>query len=58
MGESKGIKINVATVSKTTTQFSGAIQPSFGRDDFFSDLEKVVKKLPPDHPSRSDSRKR
>ena len=28
------------------------------RADFFRDLEKVVKKLPPDHPSRSDSRKR
>lgn len=28
------------------------------REAFFNDLKKVVKKLPPDHPSRSDSRKR
>lgn len=28
------------------------------REDFFRDLKKVVRKLPPDHPSRSDSRKR
>ncbi len=28
------------------------------RSDFFHDLKKVVRKLPADHPSRSDSRKR
>ena len=28
------------------------------REDFFHDLKKVVRKLPPDHPSRSDSQKR
>ncbi len=28
------------------------------RETFLSDLKKVVRKLPPDHPSRSDSRKR
>ncbi len=30
----------------------------YERSHFFRDLEKVVRKLPPDHPSRSDSRKR
>ncbi len=30
----------------------------YERSDFFSDLEKVVRRLPPDHPSRSGSRKR
>jgi len=30
----------------------------YERGDFFRDLKKVVKKLPQDHPSRSDSRKR
>lgn len=33
-------------------------QDDFARGDFFRDLKKVVKKLPPDHPSRSDSRRR
>ncbi len=28
------------------------------RSDFFHDLKKVVRKLPPDHPSRSGSQKR
>ena len=31
---------------------------NYTRSDFFRDLKKVVRKLPPDHPSRSDSRKR
>ncbi len=31
---------------------------NYGREDFLSDLKKVVKKLPPDHPSRSGSEKR
>jgi ABC-type transporter MlaC component len=30
----------------------------YERTDFFRDLRKVIRKLPPDHPSRSDSRKR
>jgi hypothetical protein len=30
----------------------------YKREDFLRDLEKVVKKLPPDHPSRSGSQKR
>lgn len=28
------------------------------REDFLSDLKKIVRKLPPDHPSRSGSEKR
>lgn len=32
--------------------------PTFTRETFFGDLKKVVRKLPSDHPSRSDSRKR
>lgn len=52
------IKISVTGPSKITTQASGELQPSGSREDFFRDLKKVVKKLPPDHPSRSDSRKR
>ena len=36
-----------------------AIQAGSGeREDFLRDLKKVGRKLPPDHPSRSDSRKR
>ncbi len=30
----------------------------YERSHFFRDLEKVVRKLPPDHPSRSGSEKR
>lgn len=30
----------------------------YRHEDFLSDLKKVVKKLPPDHPSRSGSQKR
>ncbi len=40
------------TVRQTTPR------KDYKREDFFRDLKKVVKKLPPDHPSRSDSRKR
>ncbi len=29
----------------------------YKREDFFRDLKKVVRKLPPDHPSRSGSEK-
>ncbi len=58
MSKGKQIKTDVSTASKTTTQVSGDTQPPFFRDDFFRDLKKVVKKLPPDHPSRSDSQKR
>ncbi len=32
-------------------------QGTYKREDFFTDLQKVVKKLPPDHPSRSGSQK-
>ena len=30
----------------------------YERSDFFRDLKKVVRKLPPDHPSQSGSQKR
>jgi hypothetical protein len=30
----------------------------YERSDFFRDLRKVVRKLPPNHPSKSDSQKR
>lgn len=33
-------------------------EEGYRREDFLHDLKKVVRKLPPDHPSRSDSRKR
>jgi hypothetical protein len=33
-------------------------QRDYKREDFFNDVKKVVRKLPPDHPSRSDSQKR
>ena len=35
-----------------------ASRERFKREDFVRDLKKVVRKLPPDHPSRSDPRKR
>ncbi len=46
--------------SKTTDPSTeGAETPDgYKREDFFRDLKKVVKKLPPDHPSRSGSQKR
>ena len=51
--------------TEPTPNVSGNVTPedapqkgSYKREDFFRDLKKVVKKLPPDHPSRSDSRKR
>lgn len=34
------------------------LRRDYKREDFFHDLKKVVKKLPPDHPSRSGSQKR
>ncbi len=42
--------------SVTTTE--EVQQEAHKREDFFRDLKKVIKKLPPDHPSRSGSEKR
>lgn len=33
-------------------------EEDYKRGDFFRDLKRVVRKLPPDHPSRSGSQKR
>jgi hypothetical protein len=41
-----------------TAPIGGHAESSPTREDFFRDLKKVVRKLPPDHPSRSDSKKR
>ena len=56
--ERSPIRTNLTLPADTTTQVSGDPQQSDSRDNFFQDLKKVVRKLPPDHPSRSDSRKR
>jgi hypothetical protein len=47
------------TVETATDAAKDAVPASgHNREDFFGDLKKVAKKLPPDHPSRSDSQKR
>ncbi len=37
---------------------TGTPEENYGRGDFFRDLKKVARKLPPDHPSRRDAGKR
>ncbi len=54
----RSLKTNLTMPSKTTTQSNAESQPPHSRENFLRDLKKVVKKLPPDHPSRSDPRKR
>jgi hypothetical protein len=49
----------ITDVESETHEGVGDTQDStFTRETFFSDLKKVVKKLPPDHPSRFGSQKR
>lgn len=45
-------------ITPTKPEQKNAEALMFAREDFLNDLKKVVKKLPPDHPSRSDSQKR
>ncbi len=47
------------TVEATTDSVRDTVPVNgHSREDFLGDLKKVVKKLPPDHPSRSGSEKR
>lgn len=48
----------VPNVSGRVTLEDAPPTKSYERGDFFRDLKKVVRKLPPDHPSRSGSEKR
>lgn len=52
-------KRETAPTEDGVSDHTKAASPSNGyrRSDFLRDLKKVVRKLPPDHPSRSDSRK-
>ncbi len=43
-------------ITEVTTPSRDLSADDYKREDFFRDLKKVVRKLPPDHPSRSDSR--
>ena len=57
--QSKPTRTDATKTSGTSTaQGQSDDQPPSSREDFFRDLKKVVKKLPPDHPSRSGSQKR
>lgn len=42
-----------ATEDDQPSHANGVAGANLTRSDFFNDLKKVVKKLPPDHPSRS-----